>query len=165
MKTKGSRMPDPVIPEGFVRYAKDQSFNDAISPLYLKVEDDKATVGLRLEKKHCNFMGFCHGGVMMTLMDIALSGAICCELGKYTSTPTVNISFDFMAGAKEGDWIYGDIQSVKLTRTMGFANGMIMGPNGSVARASGCFKLPFDIDNAPGMSLEEYHQWRISAAV
>jgi acyl-coenzyme A thioesterase PaaI-like protein len=98
----------------------------------------------------------------MTMMDIALSGAVCFALGKYTSTPTVSSSFDFMAGAKEGDWIYGDIHSVKLTRTMGFASATIEGPNGSVARASACFKLPRDIESAPGMGIKEYHQWRTS---
>lgn len=157
-------MSEQNIPDGFVLFSKDQSFNDAISPVYLKVDDKGPTVGLRLEKQHCNFVGFCHGGVMMTLMDIALSSAVCYALGKYTSTPTVNISFDFMAGAKEGDWLYGDIQSVKLTRTMGFASAMIEGPNGSVARASACFKLPRDIDSAPGMTVDEYHQWRVTAS-
>jgi uncharacterized protein (TIGR00369 family) len=150
------------IPDGFLLFGKDQSFNDALYPAYIKVDDSGPTVGLLLEKQHCNFVGFCHGGVMMTLMDIALSGAVCFALGKYTSTPTVSSSFDFMAGAKEGDWIYGDIHSVKLTRTMGFASATIEGPNGSVARASACFKLPGDVESAPGMGIEEYHQWRTS---
>ncbi len=148
------------IPEGFQLYASDESFNDAISPVYLKINDSGPTMGMYIEKQHCNFVGFCHGGVMMTFMDIALSSAVCVALGKYTSTPTVNISFDFMSGAKQGDWITGDIQSVKLTRTMGFVSAMIEGPNGSVARASGCFKLPSDLQAAPGMEVEEYHQWR-----
>lgn len=150
------------IPDGFLLFGKDHSFNDAISPVYIKVDESGPTFGLLLEKQHCNFMGFCHGGVMMTLMDLALSSSVCFALGKYTSTPTVSSSFDFMAGAKAADWIYGDIQSVKLTRTMGFASATIEGPDGSVARASACFKLPRDIDAAPGMGIEEYHQWRTS---
>lgn len=157
-------MNQKTVPDGFRLFGKDQSFNDAISPAYLKVDASGPVIGLRLQKHHCNFVGFCHGGVMMTLMDIALSSAVCFALGKYTSTPTVNISFDFISAAKEGDWIYGDIQSVKLTRTMGFASGMIEGPDGSVARASACYKLPRDLQSAAGMTVDEYHQWRLSVS-
>ena len=153
-------MSDKEIPEGFKLFGSDQSFNDVISPVYLKVDDTGPTLGMWVEKQHCNPVGFCHGGAMMTFMDIALSSAVCTALGKYTSTPTVNISFDFMSGAKEGDWISGEIQSVKITRTMAFVSAMIEGPNGSIARASGCYKLPRDIDVAPGMTVGEYHQWR-----
>jgi uncharacterized protein (TIGR00369 family) len=153
-------MSDGLIPDGFKLFCADGSFNDAIAPVYLKVDDRSPIMGMRVAKQHCNFVGICHGGSLMTFMDIALAAAVCGELGKYTNTPTVSISFDFMAAAKEGDWLYGDIQSVKLTRTMAFVSAMIMGPNGSVARASACFKLPRDIDAEPGMDADEYHQWR-----
>ena len=148
------------IPEGFKPFGEDNSFNDAILPVYIKVTDKGPTIGMLVEKQHCNWSGFLHGGVMMTLMDIALSSAISFTLGKYTSTPTVSISFDFMAATKAGAWVYADIHSVKLTRTLGFASGMIVGPDGCVARASGCFKLPNDLESAPGMKVEEYLQWR-----
>lgn len=157
-------MSESKIPEGFKLFGKDDSFNDAIAPLYLSVDDKRPCIGLLLEKHHCNYVGFCHGGVIMTLIDIALSSAVCCELGKYTSTPTVSINFDFIAGAKQGDWIYADVQSVNLTRSMGFASAMIIGEKGTVATASGCYKLPADLQSAPGMSVEDYHLWRFSNA-
>lgn len=156
-------MSDSRIPAGFKLFCADGSFNDAIAPVYLKVEDDSPTMGMLVAKQHCNFVGVCHGGSLMTFMDIALAAAVCGALGKYTNTPTVSISFDFMAAAKEGDWLYGDIQSVKLTRSMAFVSAMIEGPKGSVARASACFKLPRDIDAEPGMNADEYHQWRTQA--
>lgn len=151
------------IPAGFLPYCTDDTFNDVTAPLFIKPRDsdDKGPVlAMRIEKKHCNYVGMAHGGCLMTFMDIALSAAVCESIGKYTSTPTINISFDFMSSAKEGDWISADILSVNKTRTMGFVNAMIEGENGSIARVSGCFKIPTDLDKYPGLSADEYLVWR-----
>ncbi len=157
-------MTESIVPEGFKPFRTDDTFNDVVAPLYFKLDEEKGPViGMVVGKKHCNYIGITHGGAMMTLTDIVLSGAVCHVLGKYTSTPTVSISFDFMAAAQQGDWIYVDILSVNLTRTLGFVNAMIEGPQGHVARVSGCFKLPNDIDALPGMAAEDYYQWRMSS--
>lgn len=148
------------IPQGFKPYRKDETFNDVVSPLYIKIDNDKPILGMIIEKHHCNFSGMAHGGCLMTLMDIALSGAVSTVIGRYTSTPTININFDFISAAHEGDWVYADVLSIDLTRTMAFVNAMIQGPNGHVARVSACYKLPKDIDAYPGMLPDEYHQWR-----
>lgn len=148
------------VPEGFKPYRIDETFNDVIAPLYLKLDNGNPIIGMRIEKKHCNFGGIAHGGCLMTLMDVALSGAVSNAIGKYTTTPTININFDFIAPAREGDWIYADVLSIDLTRTMGFINAYIQGPGGRIARVSACYKLPRDINAYPGMSPDEYHQWR-----
>lgn len=153
-------MPIKSVPDGFKAYRKDNTFNDVTAPLYLKIDQGQPVIGMYVEQQHCNFSGMAHGGCLMTVLDIALSGAVCNALDHYTSTPTISISFDFMAPAKLGDWITVEILSVKLTRSIGFVNAMLQGPDGDIARASGSFKLPADINAYPGMQAEEYHQWR-----
>lgn len=151
------------IPKGFLPCRDDNSFNDVVSTMYQKVADDGMPVfGLKVEKKHCNFVGFCHGGAIMTFLDIALSSMVCSKFGQYTSTPTINLSFDFMSIIKEGDFIFTELHAIKLTRTMGFVSVMVEGPRGSVVRASGSFKLPRDTDNLMGMGVDDYHAWRVS---
>jgi uncharacterized protein (TIGR00369 family) len=152
-------MSDRKVPEGFKPVGNDSSFNDVVKPLFIKHADIGPVFGLFVEKQHCNPIQICHGGAMMTLMDMALSSAVCFKLGKFCGTPTVNISLDFISSAKEGDWIEARILSSNLTRTLGFSNGLIEGPRGTVARASGCFKLPNDLEAAPGMSIEEYYDY------
>ncbi len=157
-----------LAPVGFLPYCTDETFNDVTAPLFIKPQEGDElgpVLGMRIEKKHCNYVGMAHGGCLMTFMDIALSAAVCDALGKYTSTPTINISFDFMSSAKEGDWIYAKILSVNKTRTMGFVNAMIEGKNGSIARVSGCFKIPTDLDKYPGLSATEYFEWRTGGAL
>jgi len=150
------------VPEGFKPYCVDHTFNDVVAPLYLKTTDDQPIIGMLVEKKHCNYVGMAHGGCLMTFSDIVLSGAVSHALGKYTSTPTINLSFDFMSAANEGDWIWMNILSVKLTRTMGFVNAIIEKESASVVRVSGTFKVPEDLDKFPGMDKDEYIAWRTS---
>ena len=155
-------MSEQTIPQGFLPYCTDDTFNDAIAPLHIKIENDLPILAMLAEKKHCNYVGMVHGGCLMTFMDMALSGAVCHKLGKYTSTPTINISFDFMAAAKEGDWIEARLLSIALKRTMGFVNATIEVGDQSIARASATFKLPDDLDAYPGLSAQEYIAWRTS---
>ena len=150
------------VPEGFKPYRIDHSFNDVVSPLYMKMTDHGPVIGMHILKKHCNFVGFAHGGCLMTFMDIVLSGAVCNALGKYTSTPTVSINFDFLNTAKEHHWIEANVLSVTLKRTMGFVNATIEGHEGLIANVNACFKIPADLEAYPGMDSDEYHVWRMS---
>ena len=43
-------MSQAAIPEGFQLFAKDQSFNDAIAPLYFKFDGQVPTFAMVLEK-------------------------------------------------------------------------------------------------------------------
>lgn len=154
---------ETAIPQGFKPYRLDDTFNDVVAPLYLKVVDGQPVIGMLVLEKHCNYGRFAHGGALMTFMDIALSGAVCNALGKYTSTPTISITFDFITAAKPGDWITAEILSVDMKRNMSFVSAVIDGPRGRVARVSGCFRLPDDINAYPGMDAVEYHKWRTEA--
>jgi len=75
---------------------------------------------------------------------VTLSHAVCAALSNCIATPTVSTGFDFIAAGILGDWVYTDIISVDITRTMGFVNAMICGPHCYTTRANGCFKLPAD---------------------
>ena len=94
------------IPQGFEQYPLDQSFNDALSPLYFSITQEAASWGLIIEKHHSNPLGICHGGVLMTLMDFALSAAVCHGCKKFTAMPTISMSLDFLAPGKLGSWIW-----------------------------------------------------------
>ena len=109
-----------------------------------------------MQDKHLNPMGICHGGVYMTLMDFALSATICHRLEKFVGTPTISLSIDFLHAAQKGDFIWGEVESLRITHTVGFAHGVIKSNRGEVlARANGTFKLPHDLANAAGITLDE----------
>jgi uncharacterized protein (TIGR00369 family) len=143
-------------PDGYHPFSLDGGFNDALAPLYMKITDTGMSLALRLKKHHCNPMGICHGGVYMCLMDIALCAAVCHSAGKYTGMPTININLDYIAASKEGDWLFTEAQTLKLTNTIGFAQGRVVAADGSInVSANGHFKLPKDLSQAEGVSVAE----------
>ena len=148
------------IPEGFDLFPLDQSFNDAIAPLYLALTDEGPKVALKVAAQHLNGMGICHGAVYMTMLDIAFASKVGHAIGKYTGTPTINININYMAASKEGEWLFVDAQCQKTTRTMGFVQGVIRSDSEVKVSGSGIFKIPSDIDAAPGITVEELKRTR-----
>lgn len=148
------------IPQGFEAFPADGSFGDVLQPFYMRFNADKeaqgSTFGLEIHSKHLNPMGICHGGVYMTLMDFCLSATICHRLEKFVGTPTISLSIDFLHSAKEGDFIWGEVESLRITNTVGFAHGVVKSSKGEVlARANGTFKLPHDLAAAAGITLDD----------
>jgi uncharacterized protein (TIGR00369 family) len=153
-------MSDTNIPEGFEPFPLDNSFNDACSPLYLALTDNGPQLGINVKKKHLNPMGICHGAVYMTMLDIALASIIGHTLGKFVGTPTININIDYMASSKEGEWLFVDAECMKLTNTMGFAKGVVRSSDEVKVSGSGIFKLPRNIEQADGITIEQLRELR-----
>lgn len=152
-----------IIPEGFTFFPKDGTFNDAISPLLYRMDEQGVTCAMFVTKAHSNMMGMCHGGALMTLMDFALSFAVCHKLGSFAGTPTISLSYDFLDKALIGEWIYAEVEALHLSNTIGFARGIIKRENGdNLVRASGNFKLPKK-HYPQGKSVEEVLEQQKSA--
>lgn len=134
----------------------DGSFNDAFAPVYIKMTEGGPIVGLKVESKHLNPMGICHGAVYMALFDIGFACAIGFRLGKFTGTPTMNINIDYMAAAKEGEWLEVQAECLKTTRTAGFTQGKLLCGDTIKAAGSGIFRLPDNLADAPGMDAGEF---------
>jgi uncharacterized protein (TIGR00369 family) len=143
------------IPENFHPFPKDGTFNDSFAPLYIKVSDEGPSVGLEVKSHHLNGIKICHGSVYMCLFDISFAGAVGFHIGKFAGTPTININIDYLASTKEGEWIYSEVECLKVTNTMGFVRGVIRSETEIKASGSGIFKLPKDIENAEGISVDE----------
>jgi len=132
-------------PEGFVPIKNMGGFNDVIEPAFARFTEDGVDFGFFVEKKHCNPMGTCHGGMLMTFVDIMLGGYLCRRVGKFVGMPTININCDFLAAPVVGDWLQSEIHFLHFTASVGYVSGSIIGPQGTVLRASGAFKVPKDV--------------------
>ncbi|ROS05321.1 uncharacterized protein (TIGR00369 family) [Sinobacterium caligoides] len=145
----------PQAPPGFQPFPEDGGFNDALAPLFMRIDDDGMTLALLIDDQHCNPIGICHGAVYMCLMDIALNAAVCHDLGKYIGAPTITITLDYMASTKKGEWLYTSANSLKSTRSIGFAEGKVYNDDGIKVRASGNYKLPENIEQAEGVAVAD----------
>lgn len=130
------------IPEGFkIRHLGD-GFMDLTGPLYYRKKEGGITLGFRVEKRHCNPMHVCHGGMLATFTDMLLAVAGHSHPNaKNRFLPTISLQLDYLAGAKLGTWVQGEAQVLKATRNMVFLDGLLQADSELVARVSGVFKI------------------------
>ena len=66
-------MTDPNPPPGFEPLFRTSPFLETVGPLFYRRDPERGLViGLRIAEKHANARGFAHGGLLVTLADIAL---------------------------------------------------------------------------------------------
>lgn len=136
-------------PVGFELMPTDIGFLDALAPLYINREEEWPRFGLYIETQHANLMGICHGGVMMTLLDVGLSGALRAAKAQDRGVPTISLSVDFINAARIGDWLEFKADSVELKRRFGFASGRLVKGDVDIAQGKGLVYLPdqgFELD-------------------
>ena len=130
------------VPDGFVPLPEGLGFSDYLQPSYRRIEGDDISFGIVVQIQHGNTMGICHGGVLMTLADIAAANGVNVKRGTYGPCPTINLAVDFVSAARIGQWIQADVELATVKRRFGFSSGVIRNANGVVARFNGTFYLP-----------------------
>ena len=96
-------MLDP--PDGFAPLFRTSPFLDVLGPFYHRRDGRALILGVRIAEKHCNARGTAHGGLLMTLADIALGYSLAYAEDPPASLTTANLSVDFAGSAKLGDWL------------------------------------------------------------
>lgn len=122
------------------------TFNTRVGRLYSRRGEkgtrDEFVMGFRVQPAMCNPAGGLHGGMMMTVADLV--GGMGCNaiagLGKFL--PTVNMTFDFVAPAKVGDWVEGRCEIVRMTRSLAFTHIYLTVGEEKILRASCLMKIP-----------------------
>ena len=129
------------IPEGFRPYAEPSPFIDRVGPLYQRQEGPELVFGLRVLEYHCNRRGFAHGGVIMSLADIALGKTGEWTGGEDVSLLTTSMTVDLMGIAKLNDWLEAHTDFCKIGRQVAFANCYVRVGERPIARASAVFNV------------------------
>jgi len=143
---------DPTdIPAGFAPAPMGGGFIAANGPLYLQHEGSLYRLGFRVEERHCNPMGVCHGGMLATFADMLLPVLAIRQRSELHRRflPTVSLQVDYMAPAPLGAWVQGEAQVLKVTRAMVFAQGLISADDQPAVRVSGVFKIGPTFGDAP----------------
>ena len=138
------------VPHGFRALRTAGDFIQVNGPLYLYHRGDDVRLGFRVEKRHTNPMGICHGGMLASFCDMLLpisAHRVNREVG-LRFLPTINLQIDYLASAKLGDWVEGRAEVLKVTRSLVFAQGLATANGVPCTRVSGIFKLgqPFRPD-------------------
>jgi uncharacterized protein (TIGR00369 family) len=129
-----------VLPEGAeeIPFA---GYNKYIGPMYrLPDEGGLHRFCFRVEDRHMNCAGTVHGGMLMSLADIAMSRAARAGTGAGNSS-TVSLSCDFVGPGKLGDVIEARVRVTRRTRTIVFLSADIISAGRTLLVASGVWKI------------------------
>src|SRR5690606_21970457 len=118
-------------------------------------EDGKAVIELDIQPQHLNLAGVLHGGVLTSLLDIALAeaGTYCPYPGRMRKAVTLSLTTTF-----PGQCPGGVIQVTGIKRAGGSrifnSTGEVRDQNGNLlALAEGTFRLRSGSENPEGMPL------------
>jgi uncharacterized protein (TIGR00369 family) len=127
------------LPAGFTILEGLSPFNALVGPLYRRSDEHGISIGLRLEEKHTNSRGICHGGMLATLADLALGYALAGRGGAAGSFFTVQLSIDYASPAKAGEWVESEVEIQQAGARLAFANCYLVASGRRIARASAIF--------------------------
>ena len=140
--------PSGFRPINFSRNGTRSDFNTHIGTLYGKRGEkgtsDAFVMGFRVQPHMCNPVGGLHGGMMMTVADLVAGMGTNVLTGMRRFLPTVNMTFDFVAPARVGDWVEGRCEVVRVTRNLAFAHIFLTVGERRILRASSIMKVPSD---------------------
>ncbi len=92
------------VPDGYETFSP-SPFGGLVGPLYAGWRDSGPTLAVRVAPEHGNRSGRAHGGLMMTLADIALTRAALEQLPPNARVATADLHISFLESVDEGDWL------------------------------------------------------------
>ena len=143
------------VPPGFVLFPVAGGFDEACGPLWIKADGDRLVGGFRVEDRHCNPLGICHGGRLASFCDVHMAIAAQFEHDFPTLIlPTISLSLDYLGPTAKGSWVETRAEIAKVTRGMVFVSELVTADGQPVVRAHGIFKKPSPdaASAAPGRS-------------
>jgi acyl-coenzyme A thioesterase 13 len=133
-------MPDVDPPPDFQPLFRSSPFLDHLGPFFMRKQADGTfVVGLRILPHHANGRGNAHGGLLMTMCDIALGYRTTSSLQPPPMLTTASITTDFAGVAKVGDWVEAHVDVHKVCSRLAFANCYIVRDGERIVHGSGVF--------------------------
>ncbi|MCU0416670.1 MAG: PaaI family thioesterase [Cytophagaceae bacterium] len=104
----------------------------------LLAEKGKVVIEYTIREEWLNYQGFLHGGMGAMILD-DMSGMICMLSSTEESVySTINLTVDYIRGAKKGDRITATATVVKLGKTVAHVIGEIKNEEGQLLVKSSC---------------------------
>lgn len=120
---------------------------------FLGMADGEAQLALTLQKRHMNGWHVAHGGLTMTLLDVAMAMAGRSLNPEIQASVTVEMKTSFLqAAGTPGERLIAKGKILHRSTTMCFCEGEIWNGDKLVAKAMGTFKFLKRADAAKKMS-------------
>ena len=127
-------------PPGFTETRLVDPFERHVGPIWEEGEKGAKRFGLRIAKEHVNMRGVIHGGMLMTFADAAF-GQAAWDATDHADVVTLNMQSQFLAPAKEGDWLEVLPVLTRKTRSLIFLRGDFTVDGAAVFSVSSVWKI------------------------
>jgi uncharacterized protein (TIGR00369 family) len=130
------------------REVRGEGYNAHIGPIrFAPLGDSRWCVTVVLDDRHVNVGGVCHGGMLLSLADVAM-GASTFTAGGGRPCATIQMDSHFLAAAKAGQRLVAVATQLRKVRALSFMQCEIWAEGRQVMRASGTWK--YLASGAPG---------------
>src|SRR5436309_15284710 len=103
-------MSEPNPPPGFEPLFRTSPFLETVGPLFYRRDPERGLIiGLRIAEKHANARGIAHGGLLVTLADIALGYRTSFGQDPPAGLFMAHLTADFAGASQIGDWVEVDV--------------------------------------------------------
>lgn len=92
-----------LIPPGFSLSRSRGKFTTHNGPVYRAEAEGDLRSGIRILDRHCNGMGFLHGGMAAAFSDSALAWAVWDATGRMSVT--LKLTMSYLDVVREGEWL------------------------------------------------------------
>lgn len=135
-------MPDePPVPSGFTRSRRTGRLVDLLGPLFESETGAEYRVGLRVDDRHINAKGFCHGAVLALLADVHLGRLCAMSTEPRLALVTVGLTLNYLSPARRGDWLEARGQVDRVGRQLAHSSGLVLAEGKPALRATGTFQI------------------------
>ena len=124
-----------------IAFRNDIPFIKDLGVEFISAENGRAVIALDLVARHLNSWSVAHGGVLMTLLDVAMAVAGRSLDSSAGSGVTVEMKTNFLQPANAGTRIIASANAYHRTGTMVFCDGEVRDLDERlIAKAMGIFK-------------------------
>ena len=127
-------------PPGFAPTRLIDPFEIHVGPIFEQGEKGSKRFGLRVDKRHVNMNGVIHGGMLMTFADAAM-GQAAWDACDHADCVTLNMQSQFLAPAREGDWIEVAPVLTRRMRSLMFLRGDFTVDGAAIYSVSSVWKI------------------------
>src|SRR5438045_344096 len=143
-------MSGPNPPPGYEPLFRASPCFETVVPLFYRRDPDQGLIiGLRIAEKHANARGIAHGGLLVTLADIALGYRTAFGQDPPEGLITANLTADFAGAARIGDWVEAHVDVHKIGGRLAFANAFLVANGERIVRASAVFSRTGPLADPP----------------
>ena len=125
---------------GYTIYDPVDPFENQAGPFFWRqLEDGGHRFALRAEARHCNRYAIVHGGLMMTMIDLAM--VVAAKRDRDEQLVTVSLNSEFVAAGREGELIEAEGEVIRRGGSLGFVRGRVFVGERTLLASSAVLKV------------------------